>query len=243
MTGYPDAIGTPLMRGQYSDARGTLHCASSRTEIVAVEDGLPNAEPLVTISDVPGPVAAVHYSRDGSLLVVAAGVTGLRGVAEIRDAATGRLVRSFGGHRDLVYDAELSPDETMLATAGYDRSIKLWNVADGTLLRSIDVHNGAVFDLAWHPSGKVLGSASADDWPADASTGIDGQITSIQLDDATMFATSPDPADANDDYTTVTSAPYVDDIWCTAEDAGITNIWSASFFIVGTPGAANVACP
>ena len=87
------------------------------------------------------------------------------------------------------------------------------------------------------------GSASADDWPADASTGIDGQLTSIQLDDATMFATSPDPADANDDYTTVTSAPYVDDIWCTAEDAGITNIWSASFFIVGTPGAANVACP
>ena len=146
-------------------ADGTrLAVARGRTvEIVAVEDGLPNAEPLVTISDVPGPVAAVHYSRDGSLLVVAAGVTGLRGVAEIRDAATGRLVRSFGGHRDLVYDAELSPDETMLATAGYDRSIKLWNVADGTLLRSIDVHNGAVFDLAWHPSGKVLGSASADE--------------------------------------------------------------------------------
>ena len=38
----------------------------------------------------------------------------------IKDAATGRLVKSFGGHRDIVYDAELSPDETLLATAGYD---------------------------------------------------------------------------------------------------------------------------
>ena len=119
--------------------------------------------PLLTISDLPGVANAAHYSRDGSRIVVAGGITGLSGVAELRDAATGRLVRSFGGHRDVLYDAELSPDEKTLATAGYDRSIKLWNVADGAALRSIDVHNGAVFDLAWHPSGKLLGSASADE--------------------------------------------------------------------------------
>lgn len=139
-----------------------LAIARGRTiEIVARDTAA--AKPLLTIADLPGPIVAVHYSRDGARLVVAGGITGLRGVAEIRDAATGKLVRSFGGHRDIVYDAELSPDEQTLATAGYDRSIKLWNVADGTLLRSIDVHNGAVFDLAWHPSGKLLGSASADE--------------------------------------------------------------------------------
>ena len=132
-------------------------------DVVARDTAASSAKPLLTITDLPGPIAAVHYSRDGARLVVAGGVTGLRGVAEIRDAATGKLVRSFGGHRDIVYDAELSPDEQMLATAGYDRSIKLWNVADGALVRSIDVHNGAVFDLAWHPSGKLLGSASADE--------------------------------------------------------------------------------
>jgi WD40 repeat protein len=141
-----------------------LAVARGRTiEIVARDAAASSAKLLLTITDLPGPIVAVHYSRDGSRLVVAGGVTGLRGVAEIRDAATGKLVKSFGGHRDIVYDAELSPDETMLATAGYDRSIKLWNVADGSLVRSIDVHNGAVFDLAWHPSGKLLGSASADE--------------------------------------------------------------------------------
>jgi hypothetical protein len=141
-----------------------LAVARGRTiDIVARESAAAFGKPLLTITDLPGPIAAVHYSRDGSRLVVAGGITGLRGVAEIRDAATGKFVKSFGGHRDIVYDAELSPDEQTLATAGYDRSIKLWNVADGALLRSIDVHTGAVFDLAWHPSGKLLGSASADE--------------------------------------------------------------------------------
>ena len=111
----------------------------------------------------PGRVNALHATADGKSLVLAMGITGLRGVAEIRDLATGKLVRSFGDHRDTLHDAELSPDGKTLATAGYDRSVKLWNVADGKLLRSIDVHDGAVFDLAWHPAGKLLASASADE--------------------------------------------------------------------------------
>ena len=118
---------------------------------------------LLSLPNPPGTVTAVHFSRDGRRLVIAGGIAGLTGSAEIRDAATGAVIRSFGGHRDLLYDAEFSPDENTLATAGYDRSVKLWNVADGALIRSIDVHTGAVFDLAWHPTGKLLASASADE--------------------------------------------------------------------------------
>ena len=143
---------------------GRLAVARGRTvEILPVRDGRAGDKPQLSIGDLAGPVAAVHFSPDGRQIVVAGGVTGLRGVAEIRDAATGAVVRSFGGHRDIVYDAELSPDGGTLATAGYDRSVKLWKVADGSLLRSIDVHTAAVFDVAWHPGGKLLGSASADE--------------------------------------------------------------------------------
>ncbi|MFM8577513.1 MAG: WD40 repeat domain-containing protein, partial [Planctomycetaceae bacterium] len=108
-------------------------------------------------------VAAVHFSSDGRLLVVAGGTPGHSGVAELRDVTTGTLIARFGGHRDMLLDAELSPDGRLLATAGYDRSVKLWNVADGSLDQSMDGHTGAVNDLAWHPSGKVLASASADE--------------------------------------------------------------------------------
>jgi WD40 repeat protein len=161
----PSRSARPVTALAVSPDGGRLAVARGRTiDVVAIENGVPlQGAPLLTIADLPGPVAAIHYSRDGSRLVVAGGITGLHGLAEIRDAATGAVVRAFGGHRDIVYDAELSPDERTLATAGYDRSIKFWDAAAGTLVRSIDVHNGAVFDLAWHPSGKVLASASADE--------------------------------------------------------------------------------
>jgi WD40 repeat protein len=131
--------------------------------VFRVEAGRPGGSPVVSIADGPAVVKSLHFNHDGTRLVIAGGITGLRGTAEIRDAASGKSIMSVGGHRDLLYDAELSPDEATLATAGYDRSVKLWSVADGSLQRSIDVHNAAVFDLAWHPTGKVLASASADE--------------------------------------------------------------------------------
>jgi hypothetical protein len=145
------------------------------------------------VIDLPWKAHAIHFSPDGRAFVVAGGVAGLSGVAELRDAASGSLIRSFGGHRDLLYDAEFSPDGRLLATAGYDRSLKLWNVADGALLRSIDVHNGAIFDLAWHPSGKMLGSASGDEtiklWRA--SDGV--RLDTLNQPQGEMFAVAFTP--------------------------------------------------
>jgi len=106
----------------------------------------------------------VHFSRDGARLVVATGVTGLRGVAMIFDAGNGRRVAEFGeGHSDVLFDAEISPDGKLLATAGYDQTVKVWKLADGSLVRSLKAHNGAVFDLAFNRDGSILASASADE--------------------------------------------------------------------------------
>ena len=111
----------------------------SSGDAFGIASPLVGSPPLDGSPPLPGRVNAVHASADGTSLVLAMGITGLRGVAEIRDLATGRLVRSFGDHRDTLHDAELSPDGKTLATAGYDRSVKLWNVADGRLLRSIEI--------------------------------------------------------------------------------------------------------
>jgi len=117
---------------------------------------------LQVLDGIPGKVNAVHFSRDGQQVIVAAGIAGLNGVAEVRSVASGGRVRSFSGHRDAVHDAEWSPDGQWVATAGYDRMIRLWRVSDGGVVWSNSVHNGAVFDLAFDPSGAVLASASAD---------------------------------------------------------------------------------
>ncbi len=111
-----------------------------------------------------GKVNAVHFSPDGNFLVTASGITGLKGYATIWEVATGKEVRRIGQetHRDILFDAEFSPDGKLLATAGYDRVIRLWDVKTGKYLQKYPSHNGAVFDLAFSPDGTVLASASGD---------------------------------------------------------------------------------
>ena len=51
----------------------------------------------------------------------------------------------------------------MVATAGYDRVIRLWDLESGEPVRDLKGHNGAIFDLAFSPDGQVLVSACADE--------------------------------------------------------------------------------
>ena len=111
----------------------------------------------------PGKVTALHFTPDGNRLVVASGVAGLGGVASIWDVDDGSLVRAFEGHRDLLYDDELSPDGRLLATCGYDKTIEIREASTGKLLRTLEGHTGAVYDVAFSPDGRFLVSASADD--------------------------------------------------------------------------------
>ena len=91
-------------------------------------DGTSDADkPRLVLEDFPGKVTAVHFSADGTRLVTASGVVGLGGVAAIWNVEDGSMVRRFPGHRDLLFDAELSPDGKTLATCGYDRTIRLWD--------------------------------------------------------------------------------------------------------------------
>src|SRR5262249_4267107 len=89
-----------------------------------------------------GAVTALAYSRDGRLLAVAGGVSGVAG--EIRLYAAGpdgnpaaQPQRVLTGHPDLVHDLAFSPDGKRLASCGYDKLIKLWDVASGKEVRTL----------------------------------------------------------------------------------------------------------
>ncbi len=116
-----------------------------------------------TLSGLPGKVAAVRFSKDSKSLLTASGVTGSGGLATLWNLADGTSIRNFLGHRDLILDAEFSPDGSLIATCSYDREIILWKAETGEILRRLTGHNGAVYDIAFHPKGTVLASASADD--------------------------------------------------------------------------------
>ena len=109
-----------------------------------------------------GKVTAVHFSKDASRVLVAAGTPGLAGRALIADAANGSVLAEFSGASDILYAAAWSPDESLVAAAGYDRIIRVYGAKSGELLREIAGHNGAIFDLGFSPDGTLLASASAD---------------------------------------------------------------------------------
>jgi len=118
---------------------------------------------LFSIRDLPGKVNAIHFSSAGDQLVVATGVGGLYGRAIVYDARSGAEIFSVSGHRDILTDAELSPDGSLLATASYDKNIVIWDRKTGRELRNLSGHNGAIFDIAFNSDGNVLASASADE--------------------------------------------------------------------------------
>ncbi len=134
---------------------------------------------LKRLAGLAGKVNALHFSPDGKRLLTASGIAGLKGVATLWDLKSGKVIAEFGEgfHRDVLYDAELSPDGKLLVTAGYDTKIAFWDIVSGKRLRSIDIHNGAVYDLAFSPDGKVLASASADQtvklWRVDSGQRLD----------------------------------------------------------------------
>src|SRR5206468_5739452 len=55
-----------------------------------------------------------------------------------------------------------SPDDRLLASAGSDHSVKLWNPQSVELVRALNGHTGRVNKVAFSPDGTVLASASSD---------------------------------------------------------------------------------
>ncbi|HZN37005.1 MAG TPA: c-type cytochrome domain-containing protein [Pirellulaceae bacterium] len=140
---------------------GTLLAVARHGEVELLT--FPGREAVEKFGGLRGSVNGLAFSRDGNRVVAASGEPGLFGEATIFPAdGTDSLPVSFRGHKDSLYAAALSPDGTILATGGYDSTIKLWNVQEVKELRTLEGHNGAVFELAFRPDGKVLASASGD---------------------------------------------------------------------------------
>jgi WD40 repeat protein len=132
---------------------------------------------------------ALAFSPDGTRLAI--GLYGKNKNVEVWDAATGRLLFTCRGHKNLVRCLAFNPDGTRLASTGQDETIRLWDATTG---RHVLTMRGPTSSLAFSPDGRWLASDGPDRqvmlW--DSTTGRELLRLKGRLEDVLSVAFSPD---------------------------------------------------
>ena len=71
-------------------------------------------------------------------------------------------MRTLEGHENSVLSVAYRSDGKQLASASYDKTVKLWDPESGSCVRTLEGHENWVLSVAYRSDGKQLASASAD---------------------------------------------------------------------------------
>src|SRR5262249_28089716 len=123
---------------------------------------LQEGRPAGSMREIPGPVHALAFSRDGRRLAVGAGLPARRGVARLYAVPDGALIHDFSGHEDVVFALALRPDGSQLATASFDQTVRFWDLGQGDPAGVFRGHSDFVYSVSYTPDGRSLLTGAKD---------------------------------------------------------------------------------
>jgi len=106
-------------------------------------------------------IGSLAFSNDGSMLAMGLVHRGIVVMAMEDGAIVGRV----GGHTDAVSFLKFRPDDQLLVSASWDRTIRSWRTSEFTPFTGgtrLEGHRGFIRGVAFSPDGSVLASVARD---------------------------------------------------------------------------------
>lgn len=150
------------------------------------------ASRVVSADDAEAPSEVAAFSADARFVITSNGdkTVQLRDLSPNNDSRA----RVFESYSSGVYATAFSPDKHWFATAGKDRTVRVWEIATGRKVRTLAGHTGWVTSLAFNPDSTLLASASLSGqvklW--NNETGLEERTLSGHTESVNSVAFSPD---------------------------------------------------
>jgi WD40 repeat protein len=110
-----------------------------------------------TLTEISVSAEGMAFDPSGETIAIAHG-----GQAGIWDVESGKKLGTFSGHEDTLWDVAYSPDGSLLATGGFDNTVRVWDVESGVQRLVLRGHDLVVGRLAFSPDGSKLVSGAGD---------------------------------------------------------------------------------
>lgn len=128
----------------FSGAREALIYDTQKLELMGVldfGDGAPHA---------------LHFSRNGQVLIGAGGVGARSGLVRVWDARDGRLVAGVGDETDVVLAADIDAPQRRIAIGGTSRIAKVYSLGGSQPIQKLEKHTDWVTAVSFSPDGILL---------------------------------------------------------------------------------------